>query len=177
MNLNPLPHHIRRQPKTERANPNHLSKKKMKTSFDKRSKIPCQWRYCTNPSCCYRHPPVCQNCISETGCIHSRNCCFRHKKPNKKSRKGDAKGSVVVNCVSQDPHLKKSILRKEGSGHKGQFSRCTCHNIKIRERMGPSFAEGYGSVSLWLSGKGTEQGKWETFRLKNALGTLSGWSH
>ena len=50
---------------------------------------------------------------------------FRHLalegKPNKKSKKGGAKGSVAMlkeltqmNCVSQDPHPKKSILWKEG---------------------------------------------------------------
>ena len=46
-----------------------------------------------------------------------------------------------MNCVSQDPHPKKSILRKEGqlgSIHKVQFSRSTWHHIKNRERKGIS---------------------------------------
>ena len=37
-------------------------------SVDNRNKIPCQCRNCTNPSCSYRHPPVCQNYISQIGC-------------------------------------------------------------------------------------------------------------
>ena len=44
-------------------------------------------------------------------------------------------------CVSQDPHSKKSVLRKDGqkgTNYKIQFSRCTWHNIKIQERKGPS---------------------------------------
>ena len=42
-----------------------------------------------------------------------------------------------MNCVFQDPHPKKSILRKEGqlgTSHKIQFSRCTWHNVKLREK-------------------------------------------
>ena len=64
------------------------------------------------------------------------NCRFRRlafgEKPNNKSKKGGAKRSVAMvkeltpmNCVSQDPHPKKSILRKEGqlgSIHRMQFS-------------------------------------------------------
>ena len=45
-------------------------------SVDKRNKIPCQWRNCTNPSCSYRHPPVCQNCISQIGCRYGKTCFF-----------------------------------------------------------------------------------------------------
>ena len=79
-------------------------------------------------------------------------CDFRHveleEKPNKKSKKGCAKGSVAIlkelahmNCVSQDPHPKKSIQRKErqvGTSYKVQFSRRTWHHMKIRERIGPT---------------------------------------
>ena len=45
-------------------------------SFDKRNKIPCQCRNCTNPSCGYRHPPVCQNYISQIGCRYGKACFF-----------------------------------------------------------------------------------------------------
>ena len=76
---------------------------------------------------------------------------FRHLalegKPNKKSKKGGAKGSVAMlkdltqmNCVSHDPHPKESILRKESqleSIHRIQFSRSTWHHTH-RERKGPS---------------------------------------
>ena len=76
------------------------SDKKNEGSVDKRNKIPCQWRNCTNPSCSYKHSPVCQSCISEAGCRYGRNCYFRHveleEKPNKKSKKGGAKGSVAM---------------------------------------------------------------------------------
>ena len=55
-------------------------------SFDNRNNIPCQCRNCTNPSCSYRHPPECQNCISQIGCRYGKTCFFRHlaEKPNKK---------------------------------------------------------------------------------------------
>ena len=36
------------------------SDKKDEKSVDKKNKIPCQWGNCTNLSCSYRHPPVCQ---------------------------------------------------------------------------------------------------------------------
>ena len=76
------------------------SDKKDEGSVDKRSKTACQWRNCTNPSCSYRHPPVCQSYISETGCRNGKKCYFRHveleEKPNKKSKKGCAKGSVAM---------------------------------------------------------------------------------
>ena len=45
-------------------------------SVDKRNKIPCQWRNCTNPSCSYRHPPECQNYISQIGCRYGNTCLF-----------------------------------------------------------------------------------------------------
>ena len=45
-------------------------------SFDNRNKIPCQWRNCTNPSCGYRHPPECRNCISQIGCRYGKTCLF-----------------------------------------------------------------------------------------------------
>ena len=87
---------------------------------------------------------MCQNYKSETGCI------FRHvedeEKPSKKSKKGGAKGSVVIlntqlGCVSQDSYPRKSILRergKLGTKHAVTFSKSTWHKIKIRERKCPS---------------------------------------
>ena len=45
-------------------------------SVDKRNKITCQWRNCTNPSCSYRHPPECQNYISQIGCRYGKTCFF-----------------------------------------------------------------------------------------------------
>ena len=92
------------------------SNPKGEQTVDKRSKIRCQWKHCKNPLC--------------------ENCRFRHLalegKPNNKSKKGGAKGSVAMlkeltqmNCISQDLHPKKSMLRKEGqlgSIHRMQFS-------------------------------------------------------
>ena len=60
-------------------------------SFDKRNKIPCQWRNCTNPSCGYRHPPECQNYISQIGCRYGKTCLFDmlswRKSPTRSRRK------------------------------------------------------------------------------------------
>ena len=70
-----------------------------KTRFDK-SEIPCRFKFCKNPSCKFWHPPVCLNYMSEKGCVHGDKCHFRHVeaegKPNKKSKKGGAKGSVAI---------------------------------------------------------------------------------
>ena len=45
-------------------------------SVDKRNKITCQWRNCTNPSCGYRHSPVYRNYISQIGCRYGKTCFF-----------------------------------------------------------------------------------------------------
>ena len=80
--------------------------------------------------------------------MHGDRCHFRHVeadgKPNKKSKKGGAKGSVALleesrqlGCVSQDSHPRKSFLResgKLGSKHTVKFSKGTWHQIKIWER-------------------------------------------
>ena len=66
----------------------------------------------------------------------------------KKSKKGGAKGSVALlkesmhmGCASQDSYPTKSVLREQGklgSKHTVKFSKCTLHQIEIRERKGPS---------------------------------------
>ena len=80
------------------------------------------------------------------------NAFFRHveaeEKPNKKSKKYCAKGSVAliegvctIGCVSQEPYPRKFILREQGkleSKHAVKFSKGTWHQIKIRERKGSS---------------------------------------
>ena len=54
---------------------------------------------CTNPSCHYWHPPVCQNYISESGCKFGEKCVFRHtevdSQPSRKSKKSCGQGSVA----------------------------------------------------------------------------------
>ena len=118
----------------------------------KRMKIPCRFKFCTKPSCSLWHPPVCQNYKSEKGCVYGDKCHFRHVeaegKPNKRSKKGGAKGSVAIlkesiqlGCVSQDSYQRNSILRevgKLGSNHAVKFSKGTWHQRKIREKKGPS---------------------------------------
>ena len=66
---------------------------------------------------------MCLNDKSEKYCVHGDKCRFRHVeaegKPNKKSEKGGAKGSVAivkelkqVCCVSQGSDPRKSIPRE-----------------------------------------------------------------
>ena len=72
----------------------------------------------------------------------------RRGSPSKKSKKGGAKGSVAslkesvqLGCVSQDAYPRKSILHEQGklgSKHAVKFSKGTWHQVKIRERKGPS---------------------------------------
>ena len=95
---------------------------------------------------------MCLKYKSEKGCVHDDKCHFRHVeaegKPDKKSKKGGAKGSVAflkestqLSCVSQDSCPRKSFLRepgKLGSKHAVNFSKSMWHQIKIRERKGPS---------------------------------------
>ena len=66
---------------------------------------------------------MCLNYKSEKGCVHVDKCHFRHVdgKPNKKSKKGGAKGSVVIvkeflqlGCASQDSYPRNSILHEPG---------------------------------------------------------------
>ena len=101
-----------------------------------------------------RFPPVCLNYKSEKGCVHGDKGHFRHVeaegKPNKKSKKGGAKGSVAIlkesiqlGCVSQKINPRKFILHQPGklaqntpsnfqrhlgpnynSGKKGSIARC-----------------------------------------------------
>ena len=57
------------------------------SSSDKGSRIPCRFTNVKKPVMCFRHPPVCQNYKSNTGCRYK--CHFRYaeaeEKPNKKS--------------------------------------------------------------------------------------------
>ena len=71
-----------------------------KISLDKRSKIPCCYKNCNNPSCTFGHPPVFKLQVSETGCTSGRTCFFKHveaeEKPSKKSKKDGAKRSAAL---------------------------------------------------------------------------------
>ena len=111
-----------------------------------RGKIPCRnilWGKCTYPSL---------PCVSITSlnqeCKYDDKSRFRHVEgdgqPIKKSNKGGVKGSVaslkesiLLGCVSQDSHPRKSILRKEGklgSHHTVKFSNRTWYHTKTGER-------------------------------------------
>ena len=107
---------------------------------------------CTEPSCDYWHPPVCQNYKSESGCKYGDYCQFRHTEaggqPSKKSKKRGGKGAAdllketfQLGCVSQDYPQKKFILwevGKLGSNQTVIFSKGTWHHVNILERKGPS---------------------------------------
>ena len=80
---------------------------------------------CTNPSCNCWHPPVRQNCQTESGCKFGEKCVVRHthvhSQPNRKQNKSGGIGSVAllknskpVGCVFQDtePSKSKSILHQ-----------------------------------------------------------------
>ena len=90
--------------------------------------------------------------MSKKGSENGDKCHYRHVEgvgmPSKREKKGGAKGSVVIlkesthlGCVSQDSYPRKSTLREEGklgSKHTVQVSKGTWHQIKVRERKGPS---------------------------------------
>ena len=112
---------------------------------DKRHKIPCQWRNCTNPSCGYWHPPVCQNCKPELQMPFPT--CWAWWKASKKSKKGGAEGSVALledsvnlNCVSHRILTQGSLFhgKKENWNPFIHSPRAPDTRIKIRERKGPS---------------------------------------
>ena len=144
----PLPHQMRRLRHPQKGSSSRGQSPSKKGTF------PCRYREeCTNLSCSYGHPLVCQNYRSETGCKCGKFCDFRHvdaeeKKPSKKSKKGSVIGSVgslketiQLGCVSQDSYPRTSISRKEEqveSKHAVKFSKGTWHQMKIRERKGPS---------------------------------------
>ena len=87
--------------------------------------------------CRFWHPPVCHNYKSETGCIHGKNCFFRHvdENPSKKSKTGGAKGSVALLKESTQLGREEGNL---GSKRAVKFSKGTWHQIKIWERKSPS---------------------------------------
>ena len=89
------------------------------------SETPCRFKLCKKPSCKFWHRPVCLKYKSEKGCVHGDKCHFQHVEadgqPNKKSKKGGAKGSVSIlnesfqlGCLSHDSFPRNSILRESG---------------------------------------------------------------
>ena len=105
---------------------------------------------CTNPSCDYWHPPVCQNHESESECAFGDKCLCRHTKADRQpSKKSGGTGSVALlneskplGCVFQDaePPESKSILRRsENWDHIIPSSSPWAHGTtKKRERNCPS---------------------------------------
>ena len=90
--------------------------------------------------------------------IYDDKCRFRHVeeyvKPNKKSKKGGAKGSVAIlkestqwGCVSQQSYPRKSILRKSGrlgSKHAVKFSGGARRRIGVRDGVrGSGLSRGF----------------------------------
>ena len=139
-----LPHLIQRQ---NRLTEKMSTKRKILT---REVRFCVDTKNCDNPECKFWHPPVCLNYKSEKGCVYAGKCRFRHVevegKPNKKSKKGGAKGWVDIikeftqlGCASQDSYPRKSFLRSRGKVRTKdavKFSNGTWHQIKIRERKG-----------------------------------------
>ena len=109
----PLPRQIRRQPKT--ANPNHLTKK-MKVPLIMGAK----WKKCTNPSCNYRHPPVCQNYISETVCRSGRSCAISDMLSWRRSPTRSRRRCERISCCVEG--IGTHELRIAGSSSKEVYS-------------------------------------------------------
>ena len=108
--------------------------------------IPCRFKFCRNTSCNFWHPPVCLNYKFEKVVYMATNAISDMLR--QKSNKVGAKKSVAIvkefkqlGFGSQDSYPRKSIPRQPGKlGTKRaiKFSRGTLHQIKIRERKGPS---------------------------------------
>ena len=136
-----LPHQIRRPRQTKGRKILKRHQVTEENSSDKRSEIPCRYILL---------------CVKTTSLkkVHTWKevFLFRHveaeEKPNKKWKTCGAKGSVAMlkestqlGCASQNSHPRKSILGKRGklgSNHAVKFSKGTWHQIKVRERKGPS---------------------------------------
>ena len=113
-----LPHPIRRQNGlTPRDINPHKDQAINRKTQEVRVKLHVDSNTVKKPSCGFWHSPVCLNYKSEKGCVYGDKCHFRHVeadvKPNKKSKKGGAKGSVAIlkvstqlGCVSQDSYPK-----------------------------------------------------------------------
>ena len=114
------------------------SGKKQESSRDK-NEIPCRFKFCKKSVMWILAPSVCLNYKSEKGCTHGDKYHFRHVdgKPNEKSKKGGAKGSVAIlkeflqlGCAYQDSFPRKFIQREPGmfgSKHAVKFSKGTWH--------------------------------------------------
>ena len=64
-----FPHQISKAKTDEgRETSSKTSGNREESSSDKRSEIPCRYKNLSKKSCKFWHPPVCQNCKSETGC-------------------------------------------------------------------------------------------------------------
>ena len=123
----------------------------------KRSRRPCKdciRGKCTNPSRDYRHPPVCQNHKTESGCRFVEKCAFMHgevdRQPCKRPNNGEGsvallKKFLAINLVaySRTSSRRNPIRfyeREKSLGPKRsvRFSEGTSRHVKIRERKGPS---------------------------------------
>ena len=152
----------RRKGRSSSSAPNSKAKTKSsktsgnrkESSSEKMSEIPCRYNFFKLKA---RHfkigiLPCVVTASLKRWCKYGRTCFFRHveaeEKPSKKSKKGGAKGSVELlkestqlGCVSEGSYPRKSFLREKGklgSKHAVKFSKSIWHQIKIRERKGPS---------------------------------------
>ena len=113
-----------------------------------RKSMPTQ-KIVKNPSCKFWLRPVCRNYKSEFGCEFGRTCFHKHveadEKPNNKSKKGRAKGSVALvkestqlGCISRFLSEKVSFYVKKDKwyqNHADKFSKGRWHHMKNRKSV------------------------------------------
>ena len=96
-----------------RGKPSKESGNKEESSSVKRSKSPCRFRICKNPSCKFWHPPVCQKYKSKKDANMATNAIsdMMRQKEGAKGLVAILKESTQMGCVSQDSHPRKSTPR------------------------------------------------------------------
>ena len=109
----PTSHSKAKQTDDEEQKSSQGSGNTQENSSDK-SKIPCRFKFCKNPSCRFWHPPVCLNYKSETKVVYMATNAISDMlrqtgKPSKKSKKGGSKGSVAF--LKESTHLRLCISR------------------------------------------------------------------
>ena len=149
-----LPHQKRRHRLTngKRNTQKHQAIKRRALQANERAKFHADTGFVKTRYVIFGILPCVTTTSQKKGCTHGKKCFFRHfeaeEKPNKRSKKGGAKGKVSLlkestqlGCTSQDSYPRQSILHEPenlGSKHAVKFSKGTWHQSKIRERKRPS---------------------------------------
>ena len=101
---------------------------------------------CTNPSCDYWHPPVCQNYKSDSGCKFGDKCMIRHDETESQSSKRRRGGEVNTFGLRLSGYRATEIQVDFAEEHeifgirsyRSILIRNTSPRKKNRERKGPS---------------------------------------